>query len=95
MATVTISLSSQIAEKVDAEAKKKGFATRSEFIRSLLRSHFDKNPENTDFQEFQHRDLAEIRTELEKLGTYSKKFIDSLVEGLSESSVYEGKTTKS
>lgn len=93
MTTVTISLPDQIAKKMDLEAKKQGYATRSEFIRSLLRSHFaDEN--GLQFQQFQAKPLQEIRTNLQKTGKYNKKFVNSLMKGLSESSLYADKTTK-
>lgn len=91
MSTVTISLPGQIAQKVDAETKKQGFATRSEFIRSLIRRYFGS--EELVFKEFVPRSLSEIRKEFEKTGKYNKKFIDSLMIGLRESSLYEGKTS--
>lgn len=91
MSTVTISLPSQTAKKVDDEAKKQGFATRSEFIRSLIRRYFGS--EELAFEEFVPRPLDEIRKEFEKTGKYSKKFIDSLMVGLKESSLYDGKTS--
>ena len=75
MSTVTISLPVQIAQKVDAEAKKQGFATRSEFIRSLIRRYFVS--EDLTFEEFVPRPLVEIRREFEKTGKYNKRFIDS------------------
>jgi len=91
MSTVTISLPSQIAKRVDSEAKKQGFATRSEFIRSLIRRYFGS--EEPTFEEFIPRPLDEIRKEFEKTGKYNKKFINSLMIGLKESSLYEGKTS--
>ncbi|OGY10257.1 MAG: hypothetical protein A3H88_00030 [Candidatus Blackburnbacteria bacterium RIFCSPLOWO2_02_FULL_44_9] len=95
MSTITISLPSQIAKRVDSEAKKQGFATRSEFIRSLLRRYFTgKANEGLVFHEFQAEPLSEIRTAFERTGKYNKKFIDSLISGLSESSTYANKTLK-
>lgn len=95
MATMTISLPNQIAKRVDFEAQKQGFATRSEFIRSLLRKYFVReSSEEFTFQEFQPRPLHEIRTAFEKTGRYNKKFIDSLIKGLAESSIYANKTSK-
>lgn len=89
MSTVTISLPNQIAQKVDAETKKQGYATRSEFIRGLLREYFTKEKKvDFMFQEFTPKPLKEIRTAFEKTGKYNKKFIDSVIEGLSESSLY-------
>ncbi len=87
MATVTISLPNQVAKQVDSEAKKYGFATRSEFIRSLLRRYFSGE---LPFEEFRSEPLSKIRLELARTGKYSQEFIDSVVNGLSKSSVYEG-----
>lgn len=95
MATVTISLPDQTAKKVDSEAQREGFATRSEFIRSLLRKHFtQKSTEELMFQEFEKKPLYEIKEAFEKTGKYNKKFINSLMKGLSESSVYANKIAK-
>jgi len=87
MSTVTISLPGQIAQKVDEEAKKKGFATRSEFIRSLLRRYFSGE---LQFEEFERMPLGQARMELARTGKYSEKFIESVVKGLAKSSLYEG-----
>lgn len=94
MATVTISLPNQIAERVDLETKKQGFATRSEFIRSLLRKHLPEAKAELKFLPFQKKPLEKIRADFEKTGKYNKKFIDSLIKGLSQSSIYAGKTTE-
>ncbi len=85
MSTITISLPSQITKRVDSEAKKQGFATRSEFIRSLIRKYFSQK---SDLEPFQQLPLEKVRMELAKTGKYSEKFIDSVVEGLSKSSTY-------
>lgn len=93
MSTITISLPSQITKRVDDEAKKQGFATRSEFIRSLIRRYFTGGAKKeVIFQEFTPKPLNEIRNSFEKTGKYKSEFIDSLMEGLSQSSVYENKT---
>lgn len=95
MSTITISLPNQIAKKVDSEAKKHGFATRSEFIRSLLRRYFTGEAEKgLLFQEYQPKSLSQVRAAFENTGKYNKQFIDSLIEGLSEASVYAHKTSK-
>ena len=95
MSTVTISLPTQIAKRVDVEKKKLGFATRSEFIRNLLRKYFTESTEKTlAFHEFKPRPLEEIRTAFEKTGKYNKKFVDSLIEGLSQSSAYANKPSE-
>lgn len=82
---MTISLPNQIVGQIDTEIRKLGFATRSEFVRSLLRRYFVKELE---FETFHKRPLEEIKFELAKTGKYDKKFINSLVKGLSKSSLY-------
>ena len=85
MTTVTISLPIQIAKKVDDETKSHGFATRSEFIRTLLRRYFAGE---LRFETFSPRPISEIKLELAKTGKYSEEFINSVVKGLSKSSSY-------
>lgn len=95
MTTVTISLPTQIAQKVDSETQRHGFATRSEFIRSLLRRYFTNEVrQDLVFQTFQPKPLKQVRSAFEKTGKYNKQFIDSLIEGLSQSSAYADKTSK-
>lgn len=85
MTTFSISLPNQIAIQVDNETQKQGFATRSEFIRTLLRKYFTHE---LPFVPFTPRPLDEIRQGMEKTGKYNKKFINSVIKGLSESSMY-------
>lgn len=85
MATLTISLPQNIANQVDEEITKQGFATRSEFFRDLLRKYFASG---TKFEIFTPRPLDDIKAGLKKTGKYNQKFIDSLVQGLAESSAY-------
>lgn len=85
MSTITISLPNQIAKQIDVEAQKKGFATRSEFVRSLLRKYFTTELE---FEEFKTIPLEKLRADLAKTGKYSEKFIDSVTKGLAKSSKY-------
>lgn len=87
MATVTISLPDQIAKKVDSETKRQGFATRSEFVRSLLRKHFMEE-KRFELEEFKPVPLEQLRAELEQTGKYNKKFIDSVIKGFEKSSIY-------
>lgn len=87
MTTVTISLPEQIAKKVDAEAKKEGFATRSEFVRSLLRKYFVAE-EGFRLEEFEPVPLEKLRAELAQTGKYSEKFIESVIKGFEKSSFY-------
>lgn len=92
MSTVTISLPSQITKRVDLEAKRQGFATRSEFIRSLIRRYFSSG--GLTFEPFTPRPLSEIEESLRKTGKYNNKFIKSVVRGLKDnSSFYANKTS--
>ena len=93
MTTVTISLPTEIAKRVDSEIHKHGFATRSEFIRSLIRRYFIK--EELEFEEFKPVPLNQLKSELRQTGKYDERFISSLIKGLERSSAYEGKTFKS
>lgn len=85
MRTLTISLPGQIATRVDAETREKGFATRSEFIRTLLRRYFEAG---SSFEVFLPRPLAEVKGELTKSGRYSRKFVAGVTRGLARSSIY-------
>lgn len=91
MSTVTISLPIQIARKIDAETKKQGFATRSEFIRTLIRRYF--YGEELTLDPFEPRPLNEIEKGLRSTGKYNEKFIRSLIKGLKDSSFYENKNS--
>ena len=44
MTTITISVPEDFAKKLDEKAKAEGFATRSEFIRSLVRQYLSGEP---------------------------------------------------
>lgn len=91
MTTITISLPEQIATKVDQVTLMEGFATRSEFIRNLIRRYLF--PE-TRLEVFQPRPLAEIKNGLASTGKYNQKFLNSVIRGLKKSSVYGNKTLK-
>ena len=93
MSTITISLPAQIAKRVDEETQKQGFATRSEFIRNLLRKYFGS--EELVFKPFVPRPLPEIEEGLRKTGKYNEKFIKSVIRGLkNNSSFYADRTSK-
>lgn len=85
MTTFTISLPDQIAHCVETETHKQGFASRSEFIRLLLRRYFLGE---LQLEVFEPQPLAKIKLELAKSGKYSEKFIESVTSGLAKSSVY-------
>lgn len=92
MSTITISLPQQIAKKIDIETRKMGFATRSEFIRGLIRKYFTKD--ELTFEPFVPMPLEEIEKGLSQTGKYNQKFIKSVMRGLKDSSFYEGKTSE-
>lgn len=85
MTTFSISLPNQVAKAIDLEYKGFGFASRSEFIRDLIRRFLF---ESQTFKVFSPRPLEEIKFELTKSGKYSQKFIESVIKGLSKSSLY-------
>lgn len=85
MNTVTISLPEPVAKQIDAEKVRLGFATRSEFMRTLLRRYFSGELTRDVFSP---RPLDEIKSELVKTHKYNRKFVDSVIRGLSKSSIY-------
>lgn len=91
MTTFTISLPDQVAQSVDRESKKLGFATRSEFIRNLLRRYMS---EETKFEVFEPTSIDSVKLQLAKSGKYTQKFIESVTKGLSKSSLYEDQNFK-
>lgn len=91
MTTFTISLPNQLADHVDRETVKRGFATRSEFIRDLLRRVLYGD---MTFEPFTTKPLGEIKKDLKNTGKYNQSFINSVVAGLQKSSLYEHQTTK-
>ncbi|PIP87833.1 hypothetical protein COW80_03665 [Candidatus Beckwithbacteria bacterium CG22_combo_CG10-13_8_21_14_all_01_47_9] len=91
MSTFTISLPEQIAVKVDQATLLEGFATRSEFIRNLIRRYLF--PE-TKFEVFKPRPLTEIKAGFKATGKYNQKFINSVIKGLEKSSFYGDKAIK-
>ena len=86
MSTITISLPNFTARQLDEEIQIKGFATRSEFIRDLLRRYFTQE---LKFETFEPQPLDKVKLELAKTGKYNQKFIESVVKGLAKSSIYE------
>ena len=88
MSTITISLPDQIAKKVDSEARQQGFATRSEFIRNLIRKYFAED-NKVVFEEFEAVPLEQLKLELVRTGKYSEEFIESVIKGFDKSSAYE------
>lgn len=85
MTTMTISLPDQIATQINSEILKKGFATRSEFFRTLLRSYFTND---VAFEVLEPRPIVEITKGMQKTGKYNKEFITSVTRGLARTSLY-------
>lgn len=86
MTTITISLPDTAARQLDEETFVQGFATRSEFIRAVLRRYFTRELE---LEPFIPRPPEEIKLELAKTGKYTQKFIESVTRGLAKSSRQE------
>lgn len=94
MYTVNISLPKSLYQKVSQLIKEEGYASRSEFFRTLIRIYTTLKGERETLLEFTPRPISEIKSQLKKTGKYSKKFINSLISGLEKSSVYVDKTVK-
>lgn len=97
MRTINISLPDKLAEQLDAVATVRGFASRSEFLRGLLRKYLEEEEEAKfplPVVVYKKKPLSEVRREMEATGKYNKKFIDSVIKGLARSSVYAGQAIK-
>lgn len=101
MQTLSISLPQKLTTRVDTIIEEEGYASRSEFFRTLLRLYLQLSAraevvaEKPFFLPFKKRPLNEIRKDLSRGGFYSQEFVNSVVEGLEKSSLYANKTTKS
>lgn len=95
MDTLNISLPKKLSLKIDKIVEKEGYASKSEFFRTLLRLYLqlveiENKPAQPFFVTFKKRPLSKIKKELEKTGLYKKEFIKSVTAGLKKSSVYAG-----
>jgi len=88
---MTISLPDQVAKRVDEAVDTQGFATRSEFIRNLIRRYFFTE---VSFEEYESKPLSSVKKDLIATGKYKKVFIDSIIKGLKKSSAYGSKIAK-
>ena len=84
MTTVTISLPDNLAQQLDQAVARRGFATRSELVRSLLRQHLTE----PSFESFTPQPLKTVKSELLKTNKYNQEFIESVTRGLKKSSPY-------
>ncbi len=94
METVNISLPKELNQEIDKVMKKEGYASRSEFFRTLIRLYLTLKATNTSqedsfFVPFEKKSLKEIKKELAATGQYSSAFINSVVSGLGKSSLYQ------
>ncbi len=97
MRTINISLPDSLAQQLDAAATVRGFASRSEFLRDLLRKYLEGKSEAKfplPIVVYKKQPIDNVRRDMEASGKYNKKFVDSVVRGLARSSVYAGKTAK-
>ncbi len=88
--TFNVSLPKQLTERVDRLIQQDGYSSRSELVRSALRLFLklSQKKQPVEFTAFKPQPLSEIRNQLERTGLYSNEFIDSVISGLAESSLY-------
>lgn len=87
MATVNISLPDKMAKQINKLSRERGYASRSELVRDLLREELKKKPEPIVI--FQKVPLQELEAQFRATGKYNEKFIRGLIRGLKESSIYQ------
>lgn len=85
MATINISLPTKMATQLDQLKTHRGYATRSELVRELLRERLSQEP---DFEVFRKPSLDTVAKDLAETGKYDQEFIKSIVSGLKKSSIY-------
>ena len=97
MRTINISLPDSLAQQLDSAATVRGFASRSEFLRDLLRKYLE-GKETAKFPlpivVHKKQPLDVVRRDMEGSGKYNKKFVDSVIKGLARSSVYARQAAK-
>lgn len=87
MTTFTISIPDRMAIQIDAVSTARGFATRSEFFRDVIRRYLTKE---IALETYTPKPIEEVEKDLTKTGKYNKAFIDSVISGLKKSSAYAG-----
>lgn len=88
MATINISLPNKMATQLDSLKTYRGYATRSELVRELLRERLSQEP---SFEFFKKPSLDAVAKDLTETGKYNPEFIKSVMSGLKKSSLYAGK----
>ena len=99
MKTLNISLPTKLSFKVDELVEEGGYASRSEFFRTLLRLYLQLTEIKLAssmpfFVPFKKQPLSKVKKELKQTGLYKKEFIESVISGLSKSSLYGNQTSK-
>jgi Arc/MetJ-type ribon-helix-helix transcriptional regulator len=87
--TINISLPDSLAQKIDAIIEKGDFSSKSEFFRHILRLYLDSHIVNAEPEVFEKMSLNVLRDGLKHTGKYTDTFIDSVLEGVKESSLYK------
>jgi len=88
--TINISLPQNLASKIEKTIQKEGYASRSEFFRTLIRLYFLLGQEKATLLPYQKISLSKVQKDL-KRENYNQKFINSIVSGLKKSSVYQSR----
>lgn len=93
MKTVNISLTEAQAEAIDSAINKFGFANRSEFFRSLIRSFIRKPEVLSDAEDFpmkgpDTKSAKKVLNSFKDTGKYSKAFLKDLESGLKNSDYF-------
>jgi len=91
MYTINISLPKSLHQRVDQLIEEEGYASRSEFFRTLIRIYTALRGEKLELLEFIPKPLSEIRNELRKTKKYNEGFINNIISGLKKSSIYANK----
>lgn len=89
MQTVNISLPESLARKIDERVVNEGYSSRSEFVRALIRdSVLKEKKDRFELLPFKKIPLSKLKKKMQDTGRYNQRFINSVIKGLSESSVY-------
>lgn len=94
MDTINISLPYPLSSQIDTIVRREGYASRSEFFRTLLRLYLHLTTISTSKKAiqllpFEKKPLPEIEKDFLATGKYSKAFVKSVITGLKESSLYQ------
>ncbi len=94
MQNININLTTEQAKLVDKATQEKGFSSRSEFFRSLLRYIFIHSPrvltklDAVNFEQPTTKNTNKIIADLEASGRYNQAFLNSVAKGLKKSEYF-------